>query len=238
MSAGPGYLDAEGIYHYGEDDLGTGLASDLLNLAPESVSDQLVLDRARLVDLETAATARNWIPVVPTGRTLGGTGAASIDGDTGKVTLAAVQTSLIIAGALIANHDIEFEAEITLASAGTIGMNLRTGAGVDANNHDQQFTYSDNSASVGSLRIGAAGAWQMYQSSTTEHVFGGRLLHANEAAQTRLRSFELFDSTAGSATQIEGHGGGRNRNVTAYSDVKFTFSQLASGWIRFRKRAA
>lgn len=51
MGAGPGFDDAQGVYQYGEDDLET-LMSDLLNLGQQSVSDALVLDRARLATLE------------------------------------------------------------------------------------------------------------------------------------------------------------------------------------------
>jgi len=51
MAAGAGFTDAEGIWHYGEDDTET-LMSDLLNLGQQSVSDALTLDRVRLAQLE------------------------------------------------------------------------------------------------------------------------------------------------------------------------------------------
>jgi hypothetical protein len=51
MPTGPGGLDTEGVYLFGEDDL-EALASDLLNLLGASVSTQLGLDRTRILALE------------------------------------------------------------------------------------------------------------------------------------------------------------------------------------------
>lgn len=45
MPSGPGSLDAEGIWQFGEDD-SEALASDLLNLLAASTSDQFTIDRA------------------------------------------------------------------------------------------------------------------------------------------------------------------------------------------------
>ena len=53
MGIGPGFIDAEGIWQYGEDDTET-LMSDLLDIGQQSVSDALVLDRARLAAAESA----------------------------------------------------------------------------------------------------------------------------------------------------------------------------------------
>lgn len=51
MPAGPGALDAQGIYKYGEADT-QALASDLLNLLATAVSTQIALNRVRLTNLE------------------------------------------------------------------------------------------------------------------------------------------------------------------------------------------
>ncbi|MBX3094302.1 MAG: hypothetical protein KF680_07190 [Cryobacterium sp.] len=51
MGVGPGYLDPEGVYQFGEDDAET-LMSDLLNLGQESVSTAFGSDRSRLDQLE------------------------------------------------------------------------------------------------------------------------------------------------------------------------------------------
>lgn len=53
MAAGAGYYDAQGVWKYGEtDNIGT-LFSDFMNVAPTSISTQLVADRSRLTALET-----------------------------------------------------------------------------------------------------------------------------------------------------------------------------------------
>lgn len=53
MPAGLGGFDDQGIWQFGEDDTEV-LMSDLLNNGMQSVSDQLLFDRARLTDLEEA----------------------------------------------------------------------------------------------------------------------------------------------------------------------------------------
>lgn len=53
MATGPGYLDENGIYQFGESDTET-LMSDLLNRGMESVSQQFDADRLRLDNLEDA----------------------------------------------------------------------------------------------------------------------------------------------------------------------------------------
>ena len=62
MGIGPGFIDAEGIWQYGEDDTET-LMSDLLDIGQQSVSDALVLDRARLAAAESALAMS---PATPT----------------------------------------------------------------------------------------------------------------------------------------------------------------------------
>lgn len=57
MPTGPGSFDANGIWLYGEDDT-ESLASDLLNIGQDSVSDQLTIDRGRLTALEGSAPFR------------------------------------------------------------------------------------------------------------------------------------------------------------------------------------
>lgn len=59
MPTGPGGLDAQGVYLYGEDDT-EALVSDQLNLAPASISDQFVLDRARLTAVEVLTASDAW----------------------------------------------------------------------------------------------------------------------------------------------------------------------------------
>ena len=73
MPTGPGSLDAQGVWQYGEDDSET-LASDMLNLGQASVSAQLVIDRARLtaaeadIDaLEAKTTDTGWVTITLTG---------------------------------------------------------------------------------------------------------------------------------------------------------------------------
>lgn len=63
MPIGPGSLDANGIWQFGEADT-ESLASDLLNLGMESVSDQFVLDRLRLTTLETKVNGSRVFTVV------------------------------------------------------------------------------------------------------------------------------------------------------------------------------
>jgi hypothetical protein len=56
MPAGLGYLDANGIWRYGESDT-AATASDLLNLGQASASNALAAARARLVALERKGSA-------------------------------------------------------------------------------------------------------------------------------------------------------------------------------------
>lgn len=58
MAGGAGFIDAEGIYQFGEDDSDT-LMSDLLNRLAEAVSTQINLDRLRLSALEDATEVNN-----------------------------------------------------------------------------------------------------------------------------------------------------------------------------------
>lgn len=61
MPSGPGSLDAQGVWKYGEADT-QALASDLLNLGQTSVSTQFAADRARLGRMEGRAS-REVLPV-------------------------------------------------------------------------------------------------------------------------------------------------------------------------------
>jgi len=71
MSAGPGYVDAQGVRLFGEADV-EGLASDMLNLGMDSVSDAFVLDRIRLTALEAATRhATSYANLPSTGNWLG-----------------------------------------------------------------------------------------------------------------------------------------------------------------------
>lgn len=58
MPAGPGGINANGVYLYGESDAATPV-SDMLNLGMGSVSTQFTNDRARLTSLETTAANPN-----------------------------------------------------------------------------------------------------------------------------------------------------------------------------------
>lgn len=66
MPLGPGGLDAQGVWQYGEDDTET-LTSDLLGLGQGSVSTQFAIDRARMDSIE--ADARRGIVTLITGTT-------------------------------------------------------------------------------------------------------------------------------------------------------------------------
>jgi hypothetical protein len=56
MALGPGYTDANGVRHYGEDDLTGPLFSDFLDLSLDSISDQFAADRALIERARTFAT--------------------------------------------------------------------------------------------------------------------------------------------------------------------------------------
>jgi hypothetical protein len=58
MPAGPGGVDSNGVYLYGESDAASPV-SDMLNLGLSSVSTQLTNDRSRLTNLETTANNPN-----------------------------------------------------------------------------------------------------------------------------------------------------------------------------------
>jgi hypothetical protein len=58
MPVGPGGINANGVYLYGEDDSAAPF-SDMLNLGMDSVSTQFTNDRARLTSLETTAANPN-----------------------------------------------------------------------------------------------------------------------------------------------------------------------------------
>lgn len=77
MAAGPGYLDAEGVWIFGEDDT-ESLASDLLNLAQAATSTQLGADRARLDALEDELTEWTTWATAPTNLVVGTGGAAQM----------------------------------------------------------------------------------------------------------------------------------------------------------------
>lgn len=62
MPAGPGALDAQGVYLFGEDDT-ESLASDLLNLLGDSVSAALIVDRLRLTAAEFITARGASLPV-------------------------------------------------------------------------------------------------------------------------------------------------------------------------------
>lgn len=52
MSAGPGFLDAEGVYHLGEDDNPDGTFSGLMALITDPISARFALDATALERLE------------------------------------------------------------------------------------------------------------------------------------------------------------------------------------------
>lgn len=58
MPAGPGGVDSNGVYLYGESDSASPV-SDMLNLSAGSISTQFTNDRARLTSLETTAANPN-----------------------------------------------------------------------------------------------------------------------------------------------------------------------------------
>ena len=58
MPAGPGSVDSNGVYLYGESDSASPV-SDMLNLGQSSISTQLTNDRGRLTNLETTANNPN-----------------------------------------------------------------------------------------------------------------------------------------------------------------------------------
>jgi hypothetical protein len=62
MPLGPGSLDSNGIWQYGEDD-SEDLFSDLLNVGQESTSDAIALDRARIGELEGKFTPGGWTTI-------------------------------------------------------------------------------------------------------------------------------------------------------------------------------
>lgn len=55
MAAGPGFVDANGVWQFGEADA-DALFSDLLNLGMDTVSAQFVVDRARISTAEGKIT--------------------------------------------------------------------------------------------------------------------------------------------------------------------------------------
>lgn len=58
MPAGPGGVDSNGVYLYGESD-NAAPVSDMLNLSASSISTQFTNDRARLTSLETTVASPN-----------------------------------------------------------------------------------------------------------------------------------------------------------------------------------
>lgn len=62
MPTGPGALDTEGIYQYGEDDE-RPLGSDLLNLLANSVSTQFTLTRDEIQAIRDLVTPQNYTPL-------------------------------------------------------------------------------------------------------------------------------------------------------------------------------
>lgn len=87
MPTGPGGLDAQGVWQFGEDDI-ESLASDLLNLGMDSVSTQFGLDRARLDALEGSPTPGMFV-VAPS--SVSGSG-VSLDPVTGLITFTAASS--------------------------------------------------------------------------------------------------------------------------------------------------
>ena len=75
MALGPGYIDANGVRHYGEDDLTGPLFSEFLDLSLDSISTQFAVDRESIEKVRTypigstAARDTHW------GTLLGLTGA-------------------------------------------------------------------------------------------------------------------------------------------------------------------
>lgn len=72
MPTGPGGLDAQGIWQYGEADT-ESLASDLLNLGQASVTTQFAADRARLDAIEARILKRVYLLTVASPPTSDGT---------------------------------------------------------------------------------------------------------------------------------------------------------------------
>lgn len=63
MPTGPGALDTEGVYQYGDDDE-RPLGSDLLNLLANSVSTQFSLTRDEIQSIRDLVTPQTYTPVI------------------------------------------------------------------------------------------------------------------------------------------------------------------------------
>lgn len=61
MATGPGFIDAQGIYQYGEADDAGPLFSDFLNLLADSTSAAIAADRVRLTAAEALLGDSGWI---------------------------------------------------------------------------------------------------------------------------------------------------------------------------------
>lgn len=140
MPTGPGGLDAEGVWQYGEDDT-EALASDLLALGFGSVSTQFGLDRARLDDLEDAVNVSRFFQVVNAGGTI-----ASISFVTIPTNPCAV-TFTVPAGGRLARITYDFHA---VCSAGTMDVGLAV-SGDTTVATDQAWTGSSHVTANGSF---------------------------------------------------------------------------------------
>lgn len=76
MPIGPGGLDAQGVWQFGENDTET-LASDLLNLGQASNSTQFGIDRARMTVIENDIAALEAVSVQRAAITLPSSASAS-----------------------------------------------------------------------------------------------------------------------------------------------------------------
>lgn len=164
MPIGPGGLDSEGIWQFGESD-SESLMSDLLNLLAASVSTQIALDRARLEDLEAIVPSRFWTAV----------NAASTIVSTSFVTLPTnpcARTITVPAGGRLARISYDFHGVCT---AGTMDIGLAV-SGATTVAADQAWT--------GSAHATAPGGYATVFGATFNHYRVQKFVYLNAGSNT------------------------------------------------------
>jgi len=207
MPSGPGGLDAEGVWQYGEADTET-LASDLLNLGQASVSTQFSDDRARLDVLEGVDEF-----IIPT--SVAGTG-VTLNSD-GSVTVTTA-TSININGCFPSAYTVvDMIAEVTAHSVNSqLQFRFRVG-GVDNstassyNNQTTQRFASTNTTANLAANLGNLTATTLGEDSLTTRFYSPR------AARATRWSAEFVGLQT--ATLVVGDIKGRHNQATAYDGL-------------------
>ena len=141
MPTGPGSVDAQGVYLYGQDDA-EALASDLLNIGQASISTQFGLDRTRLTKLEATSRGRQTFAAV----TAGAGGLADLGT---AVTFAAVAYASVIELEVLGVVDLS----ASPPSGRTVILNFATTAGTLTEDVVTTIDWATSAPTAGSQRL-------------------------------------------------------------------------------------